>query len=177
MITPRKQTPVIKLQNLRIIMFLFFISTFIPLLKTLMTVVRIPCWIMFFHFTLQRLLAQGRGAARMSGRRSSLPSPCIYTVSNHCTYVNKKKNYLILFFRAEDELGCEDNTNNCTGFCQYPDGPGKKMGRSAWLQPSIQPEQFLLHNLVQLVYPILGMVKFRLVKPEVMIPLTDCVKV
>ncbi len=49
-------------------------------------------------FYLQRLLAQGRGAARMSGRRSSLPSPCIYTVSNHCTYVNKKKNYFDTFF-------------------------------------------------------------------------------
>ena len=89
-------------------MFLFFISTFIPLLKTLMTVVRIPCWIMFFHFTLQRLLAQGRGAARMSGRRSSLPLPCIYTLSNHCTPVNNKKDYLILFFQ---ELLCSSSSS------------------------------------------------------------------
>jgi len=51
--------------------------------------------------------------------------------------------------------------------------PGKKMGRSTWLQPD-SPEQFSLTLCVFVfLLPVTGIVQFSCIKPEVPIPLLD----
>ena len=101
-----------------------------------------------------------------------IASPTLYIYSKQSLHIcQQEKELFDTFFSRGTGLPVYEQLY---GFSPVP---GKKNGPQHPLQPSIQPEQFLLHHLVQLVRPILSMVKLRLVKPEVMVSLTNCVKV